>query len=180
MVCCDGTNNEFGETRANGVRLVQVLDCAPDLQEGYYDPGGTRRMRSLDLLSLVAGIVVLGFCLFLVGLAVVIAARPLLAERFLRSFASSAPAHYAEQGVRLLVGAAVVAFSRWTRHPEVFNAFGWLLVITTLALLLIPWQWHRRFAARVMPPVFRHLRLLALGALALAAFILYGVSAAAS
>ncbi len=133
-----------------------------------------------ELVSLVAGVVVLGFCLFLVGLAVVITARPLLAERFLRSFANSAPADYAEQGVRLLVGAPVVTLSRWMRYPEVFRAFGWLLVITTVALLLIPWQWHHRFAARVMPSVFRHLRLLALGALALAAFILYGVSAAAS
>lgn len=137
-------------------------------------------MRSLDLLSLVAGVVVLGFCLFLVSLAVVIAARPLRAERFLRSFASSAPAHYTEQGLRLLVGAAVVTFSRWMWYPEVFKVFGWLLVITTVALLAIPWQWHQRFAARVMPPVFRHLRLFALGALALAAFILYGVSAATS
>lgn len=137
-------------------------------------------MRSFDTVSLVSGVVVVGFGLFLVGLAVVIAARPLLAERFLRSFASSAPAHYAEQGVRLLVGAAVVAFSREMRYPEVFNAFGWLLVITTVALLLIPWQWHHRFAARVMPPVIRHLRLFALAALALAAFILYSVSAALS
>jgi hypothetical protein len=66
----------------------------------------TRGMRSVEIVRLLSGIVVFGFCPFLIGLAVVIATKPSLAERFLRSFASSAPAHYTEQGVRLLVGAA--------------------------------------------------------------------------
>jgi hypothetical protein len=122
--------------------------------------------------------VVVGFCLFLIGLAVVIAAKPSLAERFLRSFASSARAHYTEQGLRLLVGAAIVNFASSMWYPELFKLFGWLIVVTAVALLLTPWQWHHKFGMRVMPLVIRHLGLFALGASALAAFILYGVSRA--
>jgi hypothetical protein len=83
-------------------------------------------------VEIVSGIVVVGFCVFLIGLAAVIAINPSLAERFLRSFASSARAHYTEQGLRLVVGAAIVNFA----HPELFTVFGWLIVVTAMALLL--------------------------------------------
>ncbi len=46
-----------------------------------------------SVMRLLSGIVVVGFGLYLTGLAVVIALKPLLAERFLKSFASSARAH---------------------------------------------------------------------------------------
>jgi uncharacterized protein (DUF2235 family) len=39
VVCCDGTSNEFGDTRTNVVRLVQSLEQHPDSQLVYYDPG---------------------------------------------------------------------------------------------------------------------------------------------
>ena len=135
-------------------------------------------MRSLDIVTLLSGIVVVGFCLFLTGLAVVIAAKPSLAQRFLRSFASSARAHYTEQGLRLLVGAAVVNFADSMWYPELFKLFGWLIVVTTVGLLLIPWHWHQRFSTWVMPPVIRHMRVFSLVASALGVFILYGVSRA--
>jgi hypothetical protein len=137
-------------------------------------------MQFVETVRLLSGVVVVGFCLFLIGLAVVIATMPSLAERFLRSFASSARTHYTEQGLRLLVGAALINLANSMRYPELFTVFGWLIVGTTVGLLLIPWQWHHRFSMRVMPPVFQHMKLFALGALALAAFILYGVSAVAS
>ena len=133
-------------------------------------------MRLLEIVRLLSGIVVVGFSLFLIGLAVVIAATPPLAERFLTSFASSARAHYTEQGLRLLVGAAIVNFAGWMWYPQVFTLFGWLIVVSAIALLLAPWQWHQRFGTRVMPRVIRHMRLFALGAFALGAFVLYALS----
>lgn len=135
-------------------------------------------MRSVEIVSLLSGIVVVGFCLFLIGLAVVIATTPSLAERFLRSFASSARAHYTEQGLRVLVGAALVNFASSMWYPELFRLFGWLIVVTSVGLLLIPWRWHHKLGTWVMPLVIRHMRLFALGASALGAFILYGVSRA--
>jgi hypothetical protein len=128
------------------------------------------------VIILLSGVVVVAFCFFLIGLALLIAIKPPRAERFLLSFASSAQAHFAEQGVRLLVGAAMVNLSRSMWYPELFKLFGWLIIATSLALLVIPWRWHQWFAMRVMPPVIERMWLLALGALVLASFILYGVS----
>src|SRR4029077_13362949 len=40
VICCDGTNNEFGRVNTNVVRLFQSLDLSdPEKQIGYYDPG---------------------------------------------------------------------------------------------------------------------------------------------
>lgn len=39
VICCDGTNNEFGERNTNVARLVQVLDRDATRQLVYYDPG---------------------------------------------------------------------------------------------------------------------------------------------
>jgi uncharacterized protein (DUF2235 family) len=39
ILCCDGTNNEFGPENTNVVRLVQSLDRDPAKQLLYYDPG---------------------------------------------------------------------------------------------------------------------------------------------
>ncbi len=39
IICCDGTNNEFGTENTNVVRLAQVLERDTGTQLLYYDPG---------------------------------------------------------------------------------------------------------------------------------------------
>lgn len=39
VLCCDGTNNEFGKENTNVVRLVEVLDRTSTKQRIFYDPG---------------------------------------------------------------------------------------------------------------------------------------------
>src|SRR5262249_2157130 len=39
VICCDGTNNQFGEENTSVVRLVQALDRNPAKQTLFYDPG---------------------------------------------------------------------------------------------------------------------------------------------
>ncbi len=129
-------------------------------------------------MKLLSGIVVVAFGLCLIALAAMIVVKPLLAERFLKSFASSARAHYSEQTARLIAGAAIVIFSPWMWYPDLFKSFGWLIIITAVGLFLIPWKWHHRFSEWAIPLAIRHLRLYALGAFALGTLILYGASRA--
>ena len=135
-------------------------------------------MRFVEVVRLVSGVVVVGFGLFLIGLSALTVTMAPRAERFLRGFASSALTHYTEQGLRLAVGASIVTFAGSMRYPALFHLFGWLILVSTAALLVIPWRWHNTFATVVMPPVFRHLRVFALGAFALGAFVLYSASRA--
>jgi uncharacterized protein (DUF2235 family) len=39
IVCCDGTNNQFGKENTNVIRLVQILARDHAKQRLYYQPG---------------------------------------------------------------------------------------------------------------------------------------------
>ena len=129
-------------------------------------------------MKLLSGIVVVAFGLCLIALAVVIVIKPLLAERFLKRFASSAQAHYSEQTARLIAGVAIVILSPSMWYPDLFKYFGWLIIITAAGLFLIPWKWHHRFGEWAIPLAIRYLRLYALGAFALGTLLLYSASRA--
>jgi hypothetical protein len=128
-------------------------------------------------MSVIAAIVVVTFAVLLIGFTGVAFARPARAQRFLMLFASSARAHYVEQVCRLLVGAALVVASPAMWQSRMFWLVGWAIVVSALALICLPWQWHRRFGERVRPLLLRHLRLYAAGAFAFGALLLYGVFA---
>ena len=124
----------------------------------------------------ISGIVVTAVAVYMLGLALLIVVRPALVERFLRSFAGSMRAHLVEQAARLIAGFSFVYFAPLTAYSEYFRVFGWLLIVTTLGLLLVPWRWHRSFAEWVVPVAIRYLRFFALGALGMGALILYVIA----
>ncbi len=126
-------------------------------------------------MKILSGLIVVSIGIFLIGLSVVIAVKPMRAQRFLKSFASSARAHYTEQAIRLTVGAAIVVFAPLMLFSYFFNFFGWLLVVTTVGLLLIPWQWHHKFGEWAIPLAIRHLKLYGICTFVLGSFILYSV-----
>jgi hypothetical protein len=128
-------------------------------------------------MSAVAAIVVVAFGLVLFAFTGVAFAKPAIAERFLMRFASSARTHYVEQVFRLLIGAALVVLSPAMWQPKMFLLVGWVIVVSSVALVCVPWQWHHRFGERVGPILFRHLRLYAVGSFAFGALLLYGVFA---
>ena len=130
-------------------------------------------------MSIVAAFVVVAFGVSLIAFTSVAFARPVIAERFLSAFASSARTHYVEQVVRLLVGAALVVLSPTMWQPRMFWLFGWTIVISSAVLLCVPWRWHRRLGERfrILPLLIRHLSLYAVGSSALGALLLYGVFA---
>ncbi len=126
-------------------------------------------------MSAVAGTILVAFGLFLVGLTVVVFAKPAVAERFFMSFASSARAHYTEQIVRLLIGASLIIRSGAMWQPRVFWLVGWGIVVSSLVLILTPWQWHDRFGEEVRPMLIRHMKLFAVGLFAFGGLLIYGV-----
>ena len=128
-------------------------------------------------MSQVAAVVVVAFGLLLIVVTGVAFAKPAVAESFLMRFASSARAHYLEQIFRLLIGAALIVLSPAMWQPTMFGLVGWAIVVSSAALMCVPWQWHHRFGERMLPIVVRHLRLYAVGLLAFGALLLYGVFA---
>ena len=129
-------------------------------------------------MTILSGIVVAGFGLFLIGLAVMAGIRPALVRRFLLSFAGSARAHYTEMTLRLFAGAALTGFASSMWYPDVFTVFGWVLILTTAGLMLIPWQWHHKFAEWSVPRAIQYLGLFAAVSFSLGLFLFYGMSRA--
>ncbi|SRR5579862_1657776 len=129
----------------------------------------------MTIMNAVAGAILVAFGFFLVGLTVLVFAKPSVAERFFMSFASSARAHYTEQVVRLLVGASVVVRSAVMWQPKVFWFVGWAIVLSSLVLILTPWQWHHRFGEQVLPILIRRMKLFAIGLLAFGVLLIYAV-----
>jgi hypothetical protein len=126
-------------------------------------------------MSQLAAFVVVTFALILFAFTGVAFAKPAVAERFLMRFASSARTHYVEQVFRLLIGAALVVLSPAMWQPNIFWLIGWAVMISSVALMCVPWQWHHRFAERLLPIVVGRLRLCALAPCAFGALLLYGV-----
>jgi hypothetical protein len=129
-------------------------------------------------MTLLAGIVVTGFGFFLIILAWLGFVKPALFQRFIRSFASSARAHYTEQVLRLLIGAALVVLAPATWHTALFRVVGWLIFGTAVGLIILPWRWHWWFGQLVIPRLLRHLKLYAVGLFAFGVFLLSGVFSA--
>ena len=126
------------------------------------------------LMTRLPQIVVIASGLFMVGLAILIFIKPAVTERFILSFASSARAHYIEMCFRLLLGASLVLLSHEVWQPKLFLALGWIIVITSVALLLMPWQLHQRLGRRVLPILVRNMKPYGLGVFAFGALLLYG------
>jgi len=127
----------------------------------------------IEALAL-AVVVLAGLYLLVLGAASL--AAPVRASRFLLGFAASGPIHFAELLLRFVVGAAFVLASPRMPLSGAFNFFGWVLLVTTACLLLVPWGWHRRFARNAVPHATRHMTLLGAASLALGGFILAAVA----
>ena len=131
-------------------------------------------------MTLLASIVVVACGLALIAFTGVAFAQPARAERFLMSFASSARTHYVEMAFRLLIGTSLVVLSPTMWPPSMIRLIGWAIVISSVALLLMPWRWHHRFGQRVLPTLIRRMRVYAVGVFAFGCLLLYGVFVAGS
>ncbi len=100
---------------------------------------------------------------------------PLRASRFLLAFASSRGKHYAEMLVRIVVGGALLILSGSMQESGILAAIGWILVVTSVVLLLLPWQHHQNFARRVVPRALQHIKVIGMASLVLGAAVLGGV-----
>ena len=127
------------------------------------------------MINLLASILVLLAGFYLIGLAGLLLVSPARGKRFLVGFASSAFTHYFELVIRLISGVAILLYAPLMLFSGFFVILGWVLVLTTVGLFAIPWQWHRQFAQWGVPYATRHLRLFAVASFVFGGFILASV-----
>ena len=123
-------------------------------------------------MLVVAKAIVVVVAIFFLVLGAVSLVRPLIARGFLLGFASNALKHYAELLARILVGGALLLIARNSAYSTVLSAFGWLLIVTTAFMALIPWRFHHRFTQSAVPKALRFLPLIGITSLAIGALLL--------
>lgn len=109
------------------------------------------------MLLVAAKTVLAAVAIFFLLLGFVALTSPNHTRRFLLGFAASAPKHYAELGARFVVGGAMLFVAPQSMHSAVLAAFGWLLIVTTGAMAIVPWRVHRRFTEAAVPNALRFL-----------------------
>jgi hypothetical protein len=57
---------------------------------------------------------------------------------------------FTEQGLRVLAGVALIVRAPASRLPLVFEIAGWILVVTSLAIMAAPIRWHGAYGRWLM------------------------------
>lgn len=126
----------------------------------------------MPLIEVVALAAIVLAALYLLALGAASLVVPARSSRFLLGFARSQSIHFLELSLRFVVGAALVFYAPRMFLSDAFNLLGWVLLVTTTCLLLVPWQWHQSFAQYAVPLVTRHITLVGLASLAIGGLIL--------
>lgn len=131
----------------------------------------------MDGVSTVIGTAaVVAAALYLLTLGAGALIRPESAKRFLGGFATTPRAHFTELALRIVAGAALVSSAPRMAFGQAIAVFGWMLVVTSLALAIIPWRFHQRFASWAVPQATQQMPLIGiasmLGGVALLAALL--------
>ncbi len=127
------------------------------------------------MIEQVAAIPVVLAGMFMMGLAGVAVFAPEKGKRFLLGFASTKKVHLLELAVRLVVGIAMIASAPRMQFTPIFTTFGWVLVITTVGMGLLPWTMHKRFAEWAVPMATKTMGLIGAGSLMGGLLILWWV-----
>lgn len=127
----------------------------------------------MNYIQILSGGVMVLFALYLISLLVMTILNRELAVNYFSSFASSARAHYLEQILRLIVGVSILFYSEFMLFARFFGIFAWIIIVSTVALFLIPWTWHHKLGKRVIPLTIRHLNFYAVSASLFGVFVLY-------
>lgn len=124
-------------------------------------------------MQLISTIIVAMFAIGLISFELIaLTARP-KAVQLLEAFAKTPFHHFLEQALRLVIGASLVVVSPHMLLTNIFLVFGWVMLITSLALIGLPWHWHKKFAQKVIPPVIKFIHVYGTLSLTLGIFTLY-------
>jgi uncharacterized protein YjeT (DUF2065 family) len=127
------------------------------------------------MLLVAAKTILIAVAVFFLLLGLISLVRPNHARRFLLGFAASAPKHYAELCARFVAGGAMLVVALYATHSAALNAFGWLIILTTAVMAIVPWRVHRQFTEAAVPKALRFLPIIGVTSVVLGGLLLWSV-----
>lgn len=98
------------------------------------------------MITLAAQYLIVISGLWLIVAGIIMFAKPITAKNIIAKAGSTIFINYAELGLRGLWAMAIILYAPLSKFQSFFELFGIMLGITTFILLLIPRNWHARFA----------------------------------
>ena len=101
--------------------------------------------------------VLIFFGIFLIFIGFVMLINPIKARNTLRKAGSTNFINYAEITIRLIPAISLILYSEFSKFPEAFKIFGWIMLITSLILYVVPRKTHHKFSmksADILKPIY--------------------------
>lgn len=92
--------------------------------------------------------IIIVFGIFFIAVGLIMLLAPKTARQILRKAGSNNFINYAEITIRMIPAAALILYANFSKYPEVFKIFGWIMLITSLILYFVPRQIHHKFSLR--------------------------------
>ena len=101
--------------------------------------------------------IIILFAVFIIFIGFIMLFNPKKARATLRKAGSTNFINYAEITMRLIPAVALVLYAHSAKFPEAFQIFGWIMIITSLILYLVPRKIHQQFSmkgADILKPIY--------------------------
>lgn len=108
-------------------------------------------------MIILAKIIVILFGLFLIGVGCVMLFKPTKARELLRKAGSTNFINYAEITIRMIPAISLIVYADFSKYPEVFAIFGWVMLITSVILYFVPRKLHHGYSlkcAEILTPFY--------------------------
>ncbi len=128
----------------------------------------------MTLLASAALAIVLAAAAWLVFVGLVCVVRPDLALAQLGRMGGNWAIQIGEHALRGAAGAALILRSDHSKAPEIFSVGGWFVLLSSIAILILPRAWHHtysRYWAQKLPPFV--VRIMAIPTFAVAGWLAY-------
>lgn len=100
------------------------------------------------MLIQVAKYTIVAFGLFFIAAGCLMLVKPVKARALVQKAGSTAFINYAELLLRMIPAAALIIYSKYSLCPGVFTIVGWVMVGTSVILLMVPVSTHHRMSSR--------------------------------
>jgi uncharacterized membrane protein YfcA len=105
----------------------------------------------------IAKWIVIMFGVFILFVGFLMLFAPKKARATLRKAGSTNFINYSEITIRLIPAVALILYSDFSKFPEAYKIFGWIMLITSLILYLLPRKIHHKFSmksADILKPIY--------------------------
>lgn len=109
------------------------------------------------MITIISKWTVLLFGVFIIFVGFIMLFAPKKTRATLRKAGSTNFINYMEITIRLIPAVALILYADFCKFPGAFKIFGWIMLITSLILYIVPRKKHHNFSlksAEILKPIY--------------------------